>query len=269
MAGRLLDAAAQAGGVDEAVHHSPDLDQFVDRVDRRPRDIVDHRAGGAGQLVQQRRLADVRAPDDRHPARAADLGLTRPRRLGQGGQHGVQQVAGAASVQGGDRPRLAQAEVPHRHGVGLAAGVVHLVGGQHDRLLGAAQHTHHGLVDVLNADRGVHHEEHSVGGGDGQFGLLGDLGGHADRIRRPAAGVDHHEVAAVPFGVVGDPVTGHAGEVLDDGLAASDDAVDQHRLANVGTPDDGQHRLVEGLLHNLAHRPAIPAIASIVSSRVR
>ena len=47
-----------------------------------------------------------------------------------------------------------------------------------------------------------------------------------------------------PFhvGVVGDPVAGHAGHVLDDGLAAAEDPVDQRRLADVGPADDGEHR---------------------------
>ena len=43
-------------------------------------------------------------------------------------------------------------------------------------------------------------------------------------------------------GVVGDPVPGDAGSVLDDGLAAAQDAVDQSRLADVGTADHGEYR---------------------------
>ena len=49
----------------------------------------------------------------------------------------------------------------------------------------------------------------------------------------PAAGVDDGEGAAVPVRVVGDPVAGHAGDVLHDRLAAADDPVHQRRLADV------------------------------------
>ena len=47
--------------------------------------------------------------------------------------------------------------------------------------------------------------------------------------------------AAGPVGVVGHPVAGHARDVLDDGLAAADDPVDQRGLADVGAADDGEH----------------------------
>ena len=61
------------------------------------------------------------------------------RRLGQRREDGVEHVAGAATVQGGDRERLAEPEVPQAVGLGLGALVVDLVGGQHDRLAGRAQ----------------------------------------------------------------------------------------------------------------------------------
>ena len=61
------------------------------------------------------------------------------------------------------------------------------------------------------------------------------------RVGVPAAGVHDGEGAAVPGGVVGHPVAGHAGHVLDDGLAAADDPVDQRRLADVGAADHREH----------------------------
>ena len=77
---------------------------------------------------------------------------------------------------------------------------------------------------------------------DRDLGLRGDPLGEAAGVGVPAAGVDDGERAAVPVGVVGHPVAGHAGHVLDDRLAAADDPVDQRRLADVGAADDGQHR---------------------------
>ena len=154
------------------------------------------------------------------------------RRLGQRSEDGVEHVARAAAVQRGDRVRLAQPEVPQPVGLGLGALVVDLVGGEHDGLAGLAQDLHHGLVGVGDADRRVDDEQHGVGerrprSRPGRAIALGEAAG----VGVPAAGVDDGEGAAVPVGVVGDPVAGHAGHVLDDRLAAADDAVDQRRLA--------------------------------------
>ena len=196
------------------------------------------------------------------------------RRLRQRGQDGVQHVAGAAAVQGGDRVRLAEAEVPQAVRLGLGARVVDLVGRQDDRLLGLAQDADDGLVGVGDADGRVDDEEHGVGEPDRDLGLGADPLGEAPGVGVPAAGVDDGERAAVPDRVVGDPVAGHAGHVLDDRLAAADDPVDQGGLADVGPADDGQHRSatpvrrsgdsfsdsgsVMGFLHGSGPRPPPP-----------
>ncbi len=160
---------------------------------------------------------------------------------GQRGEDRVEHVAGAAAVQRRDRVGLPQPEVPQPEGLGLGALVVDLVGGQHDRLAGLAQHLDDGLVVVGDPDGGVHHEEHRVGDLHRDLGLGPDAQGEALRVGVPAAGVDDGEGAAVPVGVVGHPVAGHAGDVLDDGLAPTDDPVDQGGLAHVGSADHGQH----------------------------
>ena len=223
-----------------------ELDQLVDRVDGGAGDVVDDDPLAPGQPVEQRGLADVGLADDRDPARSADLGVALGRRLGQRGEDGVEQVAGAAAVQRGDDVRLAEPEVPQRVRLGLGAGVVDLVGGEHDRLLRPAQDLDDGLVGVGDADGRVDDEQHGVGQADRDLGLGGDPLGQAAGVGVPAAGVDDGERAARPVGVVGDPVAGHAGHVLDDRLAAADDPVDQRRLADVGAADDGQDRQRSG-----------------------
>jgi hypothetical protein len=120
--------------------------------------------------------------------------------------------------------------------------VVRLVGDQDHRLVAAPQHLDRGLVDVRRADRHVDDDHDHVGGLHGDFRLGGDGGGAVAGVGLPAAGVDDGEAAAVPLGVVGDAVAGHAGHVLDDRLAAADDAVDQGGFAYVGAADDGDHR---------------------------
>ncbi len=66
-----LALAPDAGGIDEAEEVALALDDLVDRIARGAGDRRDDGAAGAGQRVQQRGLADVRAADD------GDLGLAR------------------------------------------------------------------------------------------------------------------------------------------------------------------------------------------------
>ncbi len=115
-----------------------------------------------GELVEQRRLADVGAADDRDPARTAVLLVGDGRRLRQHREHGVQQVARAAAVQRRYGVRLAQAEVPQAVGLGLGALVVDLVGREDHRLAGAAQDLDDLLVGVGDADRRVDDEQRRV-----------------------------------------------------------------------------------------------------------
>ena len=144
--------------------------------------------------------------------------------------------------------RLAQPEVPQPVGLGLGALVVDLVGGEHDRLVRLAQDLDDRLVGVGDPDRRVDHEQHRVGEPDRDLGLGRDPLGQAAGVGVPAAGVDDGEGAAVPVGVVGDPVAGHARHVLDDRLAAADDPVDQRGLADVGAADDGEDGNRAGVL---------------------
>ena len=141
-----------------------------------------------------------------------------------------------------DRPRLAEAEAPQRRGVGLGALVVDLVGDEHHGLAGPAQQLHAVLVVVGRPDGGVDDEEHDVGEVDGDLGLLGDPQVDAGGVVAQPPVSTRVNAAADPLGVVGDPVAGDAGHVLDDGLAAADDPVDQGRLADVRAADDGDDR---------------------------
>jgi len=146
-------------------------------------------------------------------------------------------------VQRGHRPGLAQAEVPQCGGVGFEALVVDLVGHEHDRLARPPQQPHDTFVGVGGADGRVDDEQDDIGQVDGHLGLLGDAQVDALLTDLPATGVDEGEPPARPLRLVSDPVARHAGHVLDDGLAAAQDAVDQGRLAHVGAAHDGDNRL--------------------------
>ena len=225
-------------------HGAPvQLDELVDGVSGRARQFVDDDALAAGQGVEQGGLTDVGTPDECHAARAA-----RGERGGHGGlgrqniQDNVEEVAGAAPVEGGNRVGLAQAEAPQVGRVGLLHGRIHLVGRQDDRLLLRAQHLHDALVGCRHADRCVQDEDDGVGQVDGDLRLLGDGTIQALDVDLPAAGVHEREVASGPLRGVGDAVARDARGVLDDGLAASQDSVDQRGLADVGPADDGEDR---------------------------
>ncbi len=202
----------------------------------------------ADQLVQQAGLTDVRAAEKGHPARSR-LGLVGVlRRVGQRVEHEVEQVTAAAPVQRADRRGLAEPQRPERRDLGFGLGVIDLVGRDHDRLAGPAQHAGHRRVRVGHSHRGVHYEQHRVGGVNRDPGLGRDPRGEAFRALHrgfPAAGVHQRERPAVPDGVVGDPVPGHPRGVLHDRLPAAQDPVHQCGLAHVGPADDGDngHRI--------------------------
>jgi len=179
--------------------------------------------------------------NERHPSRAALQRVRLDRRLGQHAQHGVQQVTASAPVQRADRHRLSHAQLPQLSSGSLAAGVVDLVGGEQYRLPRALQDSRDGGVLFGDTDCRINHEHDRVGGRNSELGLLRDPTGHAPGIALPSAGVEHREPSAVPGGVVRNPIAGDAGYVLDHGFPAADHPVDECRLADVGTSDDGNH----------------------------
>ena len=87
--------------------------------------------------------------------------------------------------------------------------------------------------------------------------LLGHAQVDALSVDLPATGVEQGESAARPLRVVGDPVAGHAGRVLDDGLTTAQHTVDEGRLADIGPPDDGDDGEPG---HRSAQRGQAPAI---------
>jgi hypothetical protein len=89
----------------------------------------------------------------------------------------------------------------------------------------------------------VDHEHDDVGLGRRRLRHVGDLARELAFGRQlEAAGVDDVERTSSPFRRVQDLVARDAGALLDDRLAASDDAVHERRLPDVRTPDDRDHR---------------------------
>ena len=217
-----------------------DLDQLVDRVDGGAGDVVDHHPLRPGDLVQQAGLADVRLADDRHPARSAFdrvAGSSGPPGAPPGWRPAGHRCPARAGRRPGTahpargstwwRPRLRCAGrrpcwPPAPPACGCAAAP------------GPPPRRRPGCRPWRRPRRAPRRRRRWPARPARRSGRAMPL-----RVRGPAAGVDHHELPAVPVRVVGDPVPGHSGHVLDHGLAAADDPVDQRRLADVGAADDG------------------------------
>ena len=104
-----LGLAAQAGGVDDHELAPVDLQRKIDRVARGAGDLGDDHALVAQQAVDERGLADVRAPDDRQ-ADGVVLLLGQVALVGQRVGHAVEQVADVQPLGGRHRERVTQAE---------------------------------------------------------------------------------------------------------------------------------------------------------------
>ena len=255
------------GGVDEAQGTQIGVDDGVDRVPGRAGHIVHHRALRADQPVEQCGLADVGATDQRYghlfsgrvvekwfvgvilgDGLGVDEGfprcafLDRSRldtdALGEQVDDGVQQVAGAATVESGDGEGIAQPEPEEGPDQRLAAGVVDLVGHDEHRGGPPTDQPGHLVVVVGGAHGGVDDQQDHVGLVERRLALGRHLGIEVVAALGPPAGVDQHEAPSGPGGLGLVAVAGDAGALLDDRLASADDAVEQRRLAHVGTADD-------------------------------
>ena len=142
--------------------------------------------------------------------------------------------------------------------VDLAVLGVDLVDDEHHRHVAALQHLRDARVFFGDAGGHVDDEQHEVGGAHCRLGLRGHLGGERGRLGRepgfagtqPAAGVDEHERAAVPFGRELAAVARHARTLFDDGGARADDPVHERRLADVRTTDHRDARQLTGAHHD-------------------
>src|SRR5664280_1404888 len=131
----LVNPAPNTGRVHEAPGLAAELYQLVDWVAGGSGNLVDDYAVLPRQPVEQTGFADIGTAHQCHSARAAaGVGVTDRRELGQDVENGVQDVTTAPTVQGRDRPRLAEAERPQHRRVRFRALVVDLVGDQADRL---------------------------------------------------------------------------------------------------------------------------------------
>ncbi len=243
--GELLDAVIHPGllphpcRVDEQVFAPPVLEGTVHRVPGGARHIADDDPLLPQDAVDQGGLAHIGLADDGHLDDIVLLVL-----LLLGGEvleAGVQQVAGAVAVDGGDGDGVTQAQVIELVDVRvLPAHLVRLVHRQHHRLPGPEEHVGHLLVGCGHAGLDVTDKDHHRGGLDRDLGLLPHEG--EDLVVRPRldpAGVHDVEHPVPPLALGVQPVPGDAGGVLHDGETLAAQLIEQHGLAHIGAPHDG------------------------------
>ena len=243
-----LRLTADARGVDEDELAVLVFKLGIDGIARRASHIGDDTAFLTGQTVDDGRLADVGLADD------GDLDIiliALDLLVGRGKlQHAVEQITGACAVQRRQRNQVfVKAELVelvefHRK---IADGV-DLVDERNDRLAGALEH--HGDVDVLGSKTAlaVNHEQDDICHIDGDLRLRLHLGQkHIVGFRLDTAGIDDGQRTAVPLDFVYDAVTGHAGDILDDGHACTRQFIEQGALADVRTSDNRCHGFGHGV----------------------
>ena len=163
------------------------------------------------------------------------------------GHTGVQQVAGAVAVDGGDGDGVPQPQIVELVEIRVRrAGGVHFVYCQHDGLSAAQQYICHLVVGGGEPRSDVCQKNDDCGGLNGGLGLVPhEFQNQVVGAGLDAAGVDEGELPPVPVGLPVDAVPGNAGGVLHNGDSPSHQLVEQLGLAHVGPShngDDGFHR---------------------------
>ena len=187
-----------------------------------PATLGDDHPLAAEERVDERGLADVRAPDHREPDDVL-LGVGDLVVLGQQLDEAVEQVAGAEALGGGDRERLAEPEavevVRERRG---RSGESILFAATTTGRLPRRRMSAISCVAGAHAGAGVDDEQRDLGVGQRGARLVLDR----DRQRIlvlevHAAGVDQREAAPVPVGRELLAVARDAGALVHDRLARS------------------------------------------------
>ena len=147
-------------------------------------------------------------------------------------------------MMGGDRDRLAEAEAEELGRLGGQNVIVRLVRAHRDRLDGLSQQCGDIIVGGQRTGLNVNDEYDRIRFRQCLIDLFGDRVGErtGELFAEQAAGVDDREMLSAPFGGRVVPVSRRAWLATDDGLPASDQTIEQSRLADVWAPNNGNRR---------------------------
>ena len=210
--------------------------------------VADDEAVFAEDGVDEAGFADVRAADNGDADKAAVLFFAGIRR--EVFKAGVEQIARPVAVQRGDRHRIAQPEIIELVQLRRrSAELIDFVDAEDDRTSRALEHRGDLRIRGGHAGQQICDKNNDVCVFNGDFRLqTHELQNFAVGTRLNAAGIDNLEGTAPPFTVAVEPVACDARRILDDGAAGSGQFIEQHRLSDVRTADDGN----DGLLHSLS-----------------
>ena len=211
------------------------LDGVAGRAGHRRDDV----ALGAQQGVGHRGLAHIGFADDGYAGQIGEGARLRIF-LRQEFDDGIEQIARSAAVGRRNAEDLFEAQGVELIDIEHFFAAVDFVDGEQDFLVASAQDIGDFLVVIRDAGLGFHHKEHQVGFLDGEHHLLADFF-LKDVVAGTgvATGIDNGKFVATPFAVAIMAVAGHAGRLIDDGLAHPDQTVEQGGLPDVGPSHNG------------------------------
>ena len=195
----------------------------------------------AEHAVDERRLARVGAADDRElQDRLVAVGVLLVVELAiDVGEERLEQVGDALAVLGGELDGVAEAERERFENALLAGAPLGLVGDEHDRRRRAAEPAGDLLVERDDPGARIEQEQRDVGLRNGGLGLLAHPAGKRGGVLvLVTGGVDDAEIEPDEVRVALAAVAGDAGGVVDERELLADEAVEERRLADVGTADD-------------------------------
>ena len=97
------------------------------------------------------------------------------------------------------------------------------------------------LIGGSGAHCGIHHKQNRIGQVNGNLGLQGHGVGNPLGVGLPPPGIYQGEGGGVPVRLVGHPVSGDTGSVLDHCFTTPQDAVHQRRLPHIGAPHNSKN----------------------------
>ena len=188
----------------------------------------------AEDLIQQRRLPDIRTADDGKLDLALRLHLDKLVEI-QHIEYLVEQVADTRAVLRGDRRHL-KPELIEFLGVVLDRARFGLVGGDEYRLARIPEQDGQLFIERDGPAARVQHPDYGLRLGDRLRSLFEDIGGNYGLVvRHDTAGINQPKRPGLPVDLAVDTVAGNARLIADDRFTRSGQAIEQGRFADIRT----------------------------------
>ena len=232
-------AATNTSGVDQPPRSVLPNDARIDRVAGGPSNGADDGSLLTTDGIEQTGFAHIGSTDDRHLDRLFLVAFLILRR--QEGQHLIEQISSAHTVDRRNRVGLSQTETPElsRHGKPLLRRLT-LVHRQQRGAGTAAEKIRDRFICRCYSLLTIHDHYRHTCLLEGQRSLLADFRQKlAVVVEHQTTGVHHLEFTITPVTVLISPVPGYTRLVVNNRLSTATETVHQGGLANVGASDNG------------------------------